>query len=367
MIHFRQDKRIDLFTPPQFEKHPLNINKLNEDSNKKWQYASSGKASIVHILKSFNLPNKILLPVYICQSVLTPLKKLKIEPIFYDVDADDLNGALESIDGLARKYRVNNVLVASMYGNPANLVAIETYCAQKDMKLIDDAAQSYGATLAERYVGTFGNAGFFSFSPGKATAGHMGAFFWTEDQYHFKHTKHCFIHYLVWLDFYFNRYRCYSSNVLFYKNVVNIVKRISLRYVDLYYDKMCKYEELTLGGILDGLLTYMKEFRSKCLKEFCKEFSKDTHFRILNAKRGTPNNHKIVLICENGQLAQKLLLFCKERNVAITNGYKLLAKNMLEVPNAIAIEGRVVELPIVDNDKRMEYLLSTMKDALKTI
>lgn len=358
--------RVKLFKPPDFVKNPLSINNLNEFTGKNWQYSTSGKASIFNILQSINTPNKILIPVYICDSVLIPLKKLKIEPIFYDIDKDDLNGSIESIEYLANKHQVKSLLVASLYGNPANLVEIEKYCAEKKILLIDDAAQSYGATLMDRKIGTFGNAGFFSFSPGKATAGHMGAFFWTEEFYNFKHTQHCLSHFLIWLDFYCNRQKCYSYNFLLYKNMINTIKRINLKYTNLQYDNICKFENQILGGILDGVLTYMMDFRKKYLKEFSDEFSKDSDFRIVSAIRGVPNNHKIVLVFDNDQLAKKIISFCISKKITITSGYHLCSEKLAEIPNANAIKNRIVELPIEDNHEQMDYLFSTFREALKT-
>jgi len=168
--------KINIFTPPRFTKQPLDIEYLNNTTNKQWHYTSNGRASIYQILKPLNI-TQILVPVYICETVLVPLKKLNIKPIFYDLDIDDLNPSLESIEKLSKKYDVKAVLVASIYGNPANLVEIEKYCFKNNIFLIDDAAQSFGAKLDGRLVGTFGDAGFFSFSPGKPTAGHMGSFF----------------------------------------------------------------------------------------------------------------------------------------------------------------------------------------------
>ena len=80
---------------------------------------------------------------------------------------------------LGKLHGVSAVLVVSMYGNPADYHRIERICKQNKWFMIDDAAQSMGAELDGKPVGTFGNAGFYSFSPGKPTAGPMGAFYWS--------------------------------------------------------------------------------------------------------------------------------------------------------------------------------------------
>ena len=58
---------------------------------------------------------------------------------------------------------ISCLLVASMYGNPADMVQLEGLCKEHGIKLIDDAAQSFGAKIQDRFIGTFGDAGFMAF------------------------------------------------------------------------------------------------------------------------------------------------------------------------------------------------------------
>ena len=93
--------KINIFTPPKFNKKTLDINYLNNLTNKDWQYSANGRSSIYQISKNLDI-DKILIPVYICSTVLVPLKMLQIEPIFYDIDMKDLNPSLESIEFLSK-------------------------------------------------------------------------------------------------------------------------------------------------------------------------------------------------------------------------------------------------------------------------
>lgn len=56
--------------------------------------------------------------------------------------------------------------MAGLYGNPVDYPGIEKICKDFGIKLIDDAAQSFGAKLNGRLAGTWGDAGFFPFLPG---------------------------------------------------------------------------------------------------------------------------------------------------------------------------------------------------------
>ena len=148
----------------------------------------------------------MLVPIYCCESILQPIKELGLKWYCYDINAEDLNPDVSSVESSVEKYGADCVVAVSMYGNPAELDQLELICQRKGVKLIDDAAQSFGATLNGKNVGYFGKAGFFSFSPGKPLAGHMGGAFRTENEtYQIKYIKHTLAHKIVYKDFEHNR------------------------------------------------------------------------------------------------------------------------------------------------------------------
>jgi dTDP-4-amino-4,6-dideoxygalactose transaminase len=347
--------QINIFTPPKFDKKDLNIDYLNNITNKKWIYTSNGRSSIYHILNSLNI-EKILIPIYICSSVLIPIKELGIEPIFYDLDIEDLNPSLNSIKELSKKYNVKAVLVASMYGNPANLEKIESYCEENNIFMIDDAAQSFGAKLNNKYVGTFGDAGFFSFSPGKPTAGHMGSFFWSNKDIKINRKNHCLIHYLKWNIFYINRIKTYHIKVLNYINI--FLDKI----FDLKYDNICKFEKPILGGILYSNLNNIHSFREQYYIEFSDRFKNNKYFSVINPLRGIPNHHKLILLFDDKEIAFKFINFMFTNSIYTSNGYKLLSEDLENTPNAKSIQNRVVELPIENNENKMKYLFEKVEE-----
>jgi dTDP-4-amino-4,6-dideoxygalactose transaminase len=171
---------IDRFVPPEFSRQELDLAPLEALFHKQLQFAVNGRSALYHILLANPSWRKILVPTYVCASVLIPLRKAGVEPVFFDVDPQDLNGDLESLEQFATRGGVSAVLLPSMYGNPAELQRAQALCSSLGLFLIDDAAQSFGASLDGQPVGTFGNAGFFSCSPGKPLAGHMGAFYWAD-------------------------------------------------------------------------------------------------------------------------------------------------------------------------------------------
>jgi len=349
--------KINIFTPPSFTKKPLNMDTITD---KKWIYSSSGKASIYHILKELNI-KKILVSIYICDSVLLPLKRLHIEPIFYDIEIEDLNPSLDSIVDLAMRYNIKTVLVASMYGNPANMVEIEEFCRDNDIFMIDDSAQSFGAKLEDRYIGTFGDAGFFSFSTGKPTAGHLGSFFWSKREIKIERKKHCLVHYFRWLDFYYSRYKIYDSSFRFFKKIINLISRIQMKFIDIVDDDICEFEKEILGGILDANLNSGFSFREMYYREFFNNFKNNRYFRVVDALYGSSNRHKFILVFITKEMADRFISYLRDFSIYCSNGYKLLSSNLKELPNAKKLNRRVVEIPIEDDKDKMKYLFKKVK------
>ncbi len=108
----------------------------------------------------------VVVPSYTCYSVAASALKAGLKVLVCDIDKKTLSydrEQLESID-------FNTVLAivsSSLYGLPNDLSSLEELARAKGVYLIDDAAQCLGATVDNRAVGTFGDAGILSFDKGK--------------------------------------------------------------------------------------------------------------------------------------------------------------------------------------------------------
>jgi dTDP-4-amino-4,6-dideoxygalactose transaminase len=59
------------------------------------------------------------------------------------------------------------VIVVHLYGKPGDMDPIAALCRKHNLRLIEDCAQSHGATYKGRMTGTFGDIGCFSYYPTK--------------------------------------------------------------------------------------------------------------------------------------------------------------------------------------------------------
>jgi dTDP-3-amino-3,4,6-trideoxy-alpha-D-glucose transaminase len=87
-------------------------------------------------------------------------------PVFADIDPSRLTLDPEQA-AQAIGPRTRAILPVHLYGQPADMAALEKLAARHNLALVEDCCQAHLATAAGRPVGTIGIAGAFSFYPTK--------------------------------------------------------------------------------------------------------------------------------------------------------------------------------------------------------
>lgn len=350
---------IDIFKPISYLKKDIDISNLNRITAKKWNYAANGKSALYHCLKSLNVRGPVLIPVYACDSILVSIKELALEVYYYDVDIENLNPNVKDVEFKITTLNISCIVAVSLYGNAAKLDVLEEICKRNNVLIIDDAAQSFGATLNGKYVGTFGDAGFFSFSPGKATSAHMGAFFWTQNQdYEINRTKHILFHYISYLDFYYNRLNIYRYKKWKVFRILAFLKCILSKYCNIINDDMCNFEKKILGGVLEA--NEFQVFRRDLISLFIKTHGSNKDFRTITNGSLESNNHKLVLIFNDRSVCSFYYTELFKNGIYCTKGYNLLS-NSIDVINAKNLKERILELPIEDNRLKFELIINSIE------
>jgi len=94
------------------------------------------------------------------------IKYVGATPVFVDIDPGTFNITPENIlKAITPKTKA--VMPVHLFGQPADLPAIKAICDKHGLKLIEDCAQSFGATVSNQQTGSFGDAAGFSFFPSK--------------------------------------------------------------------------------------------------------------------------------------------------------------------------------------------------------
>lgn len=105
------------------------------------------------------------------------------EPVFIDTGYDDWNMDPEALKKAFEKYPdVKTVVVANLYGTPAKLKEIRAICDEHGATLIEDAAESLGATYDGQQTGTFGTYNAISFNGNKIITTSGGGILLSDDE-----------------------------------------------------------------------------------------------------------------------------------------------------------------------------------------
>ncbi|MCM8814353.1 MAG: DegT/DnrJ/EryC1/StrS family aminotransferase [Candidatus Omnitrophica bacterium] len=94
------------------------------------------------------------------------ISRVGARPVFCDICPQTYN--IDPAE-IARKYtpRTKAVIIVHLYGCPCALDEIGAFCRSRNIALIEDCAQAFGARYREQPVGSFGICGCLSFFPAK--------------------------------------------------------------------------------------------------------------------------------------------------------------------------------------------------------
>lgn len=131
---------------------------------------SSGTAAVHMALKAAGVGKG---DIVFCQSLTfsataNPIIYLNAFPVFIDSNLETWNMDPLALETAFEKYpNVKAVIVVHIYGLSADIEKISHLCKIHNVPLIEDAAESLGTKYKDRFTGTFGDYGAFSFNGNK--------------------------------------------------------------------------------------------------------------------------------------------------------------------------------------------------------
>lgn len=104
-------------------------------------------------------------------------------PVFIDTEYDTWNMCPEALEEAFKIYPdVKTVVLAHLYGTPGKIDSIRSICEEHNAILIEDAAESLGATYKGVQTGAFGKASAISFNGNKIITGSSGGMLLTNNK-----------------------------------------------------------------------------------------------------------------------------------------------------------------------------------------
>ncbi len=113
--------------------------------------------------------DEVLVPAFTFAAPAEAVALTGARPVFVDIDPDSFLVDPESCRN-AMTSRTRAVVVVHLYGRPADVSAVRD-AVGPDVAIVEDCAQSFGASTAGQATGTFGQVASFSFFPSKNLGG----------------------------------------------------------------------------------------------------------------------------------------------------------------------------------------------------
>ena len=162
---------------------------LRKSTGAKYVLALNSGTSAIHLaLKALGVGpgDCVVAPTFTYVATINPIIYLGAFPVFVDsepltwnLDPDLLEIAIKGQIQEGRKPRC--VIVVHGYGMPARMDAIMDICTRYEIALVEDAAEAIGSKYKSTAVGSFGQAGVFSFNNNKLLTTYGGGALVTND------------------------------------------------------------------------------------------------------------------------------------------------------------------------------------------
>jgi len=157
------------------------INKqIKHYSQKEYSFIMGNGTSAIYLaLKASGLPkgSKIAVPNISCPDPVYALIWAGYKPIFIDINIDDYNMNIKSLENFLQKDKdIKAIIAIHLFGNACDIVAIQKLSKEYNCFLLEDCAQAFGNKIDEGKLGSFGDVSIFSFGNGKIIeVGHGGS------------------------------------------------------------------------------------------------------------------------------------------------------------------------------------------------
>ncbi len=133
------------------------------------QIECSGTAALIvalTTLKQTGTRRSVVIPAYTCPLVALAILHCGLKPVLCDLRRDHFDLNLQTLDNLCDDDTLA-IIPTHLGGRIADVAGVKKIAARVGAAVIEDAAQSLGATRQGQAAGTLGDIGFYSLAVGK--------------------------------------------------------------------------------------------------------------------------------------------------------------------------------------------------------
>jgi perosamine synthetase len=134
----------------------------------------SGTSALVLALRLLAQPGAtVAMPAYACVDLIAAARRADVRVALFDVDPHTLSPDMDSVQRVLAQ-GASCIVVAHLYGFPADMPALMKLAREVGVPVIEDAAQHASASIQGKPSGSFGDVTVLSFGRGKGTTSGRG-------------------------------------------------------------------------------------------------------------------------------------------------------------------------------------------------
>jgi perosamine synthetase len=290
-------------------------------------------------LKILKKKGQVIIPSWTWVSTANAVINTGNIPVFADVDINSRNLNADKIKQKITKKTIA-VIVVHYAGLPCEMDKIVKLCNKKKIKLIEDSAETLGATWKKKFTGSFGT-GCFSFFPTKNITTTEGGMLTTNNKNEYLEIKKLIAHGI-------NK----SKKKFFW-----------YRVADLPGHNYRLPNHLAALGI--SQLSKLKKFnlmRRKLARKYDKFFQKyPAMFNVQKVNKNLTHSYQMYTVLVKERKRNKLLYHLKKKNIEASAHFvpplhrqKYLKKYKTALPNTDILSKTIITLPMYPNLKKKE-------------
>lgn len=123
---------------------------------------TNGHMAIELSLQALNLRGEVITTPFTFASTTHAIVRNGLEPVFCDINPVDFTMDVEQLESLITD-KTSAILPVHVYGNVCNIEEIERIAKKHGLKVIYDAAHTFGVKYKGKGIGSFGDVSCFSF------------------------------------------------------------------------------------------------------------------------------------------------------------------------------------------------------------
>ena len=122
----------------------------------------NGHSALEFLLQAMHLSGEVITTPFSFASTTHAIVRNGLTPVFCDINMKDYTLDVEKLESLITE-RTSAIVPVHVYGNVCDVHRIQEIADRHHLKVIYDAAHTFGEELDGQGIGTFGDASMFSF------------------------------------------------------------------------------------------------------------------------------------------------------------------------------------------------------------